>query len=26
VLVLIWNQRGTSLFHIGTTPACKFPR
>ena len=26
ILVLNWNQRGTALFHIGTTPACKFPR
>ncbi len=26
ILVLNWNQRVTALFHIGTTPACKFPR
>ncbi len=26
ILVLNWNHGVTALFHIGTTPPCKFPR
>jgi len=26
ILVRNWNHGVTALFHIGTTPVCKFPR